>query len=129
MRKILLVFLVLLISLFSVNVFAEANDFDITSVSYSYMTYDYPMYPNVPYQSNYYPAGSAYSYSVSTYPTTINPYTGTYYNYYPAYSSYTYAPYTSSYYPAYSSYSNYYPYNNYNTVSYTNGQAYVSFTW
>ncbi|MDD3178417.1 MAG: hypothetical protein PHR26_02770 [Candidatus ainarchaeum sp.] len=126
--------MILLVSLFSAFIFAE--DFDITDVSYSYVTYDYPIYPNVSYQRNYSQAGYDYINTYNSY-ATINPYSGTYYNSYPAYNYYaynnypvyTYYPTHSSYItPVYSSYTNYYPYNS-NNLSYSNGNSYVSFTW
>ena len=118
-KKILNIFSILSVMAFlmfiSLNVSAER--FDVTDISYSYVSNNYPYYPNAQYYNNYNGYyGNYYNYYDNYYPTGyVNAYTG-YINSYPAYNNYYPTYYTS--YPSY-----------YNTISYGSPEAYVSFSW
>ena len=76
MRKIFLVFVLGFMVLLSASLFAEARDFDVKHVSYSYYTNQQPYYPHT-YStqryadSYYYQPSYGYNYQsyASTYPT------------------------------------------------------------
>ncbi len=114
--------LMILIALVFVSISVDAaKRFDVTDISYSNVSYNYPYYPNVPYYNSYYDYGYYYP---SGY---VSPYTG-YIT--PTYTSYVNSYYSTYTYPSYS-YSTYtYPtYYNYNTISYVNPNTRVSFSW
>jgi len=104
------VFIVLISLVFVTSSVDAAKRFDVTDISYSYVSYNHPYYPNVPYYNNY----NYYDNYTTGY---VSPYTG--YVTYPVYSNYV-----TSYYPTYT-YQNYYP----NYVSYVSPQANVTFSW
>lgn len=108
--KILTILIVLMSFIFLTTAVDAAKRFDVTDISYSYVSYNYPYYPNAQYYNNYnyYNSYGYYDYGY------INTYTG-YTTYYPIYT-----------YPVYT-YPTYYP--TYNNISYVTPQTQVTFSW
>jgi len=105
---------VMLVVLMTGNISAE--NFEVTDISYSYLSYYHPYYPNVPYYNSY----NHYDY----YSGYVNPYTG-YSNPYSGYVGYTVSP---GYYTP-SVYSTYYPAYYRNNITYQSPEVTVNVNW
>lgn len=115
-KKIVGVLVSFVFLVFIATTVSAAQRFDVTDISYSYLSYNYNVYPNVPtYNYNNY-----YTPYYGGYGGYVNPWTG--YITYPTTYVRTYPTYHTTYVrPIYTHYNR--------TISYSSPSTFVTFSW